>query len=337
MNNLEEKVEDTIGKTINFDLYKTGVVADLSFSVWGAATKLNPDDLGLDSLPKDKISLGHKRLTKKERLEAINSIRSKSTGVLWQNSFAFPFGTARFIPYARLQQVVEKINLLEKEFYSEVQVFLSGYESDRSQMLLEYETLFEDILSKKFSGEILQVKKNTLLSRLEQKFPSKDELRKKFKFELDLFEVASPEFSKISSGEALEKVELEALYKEKVSQKLDLFLEEVVARLKEMVLNSVKRMKEKAEKDCLTMKTIGSFRKFVEKFKSMDFVDTEIDNSLQILENKLDGIGRSDLNNSNFRNSLSSEIKEFEESVLSVDMDKVLGRFKRNLRVVENS
>ena len=74
-------------ESMNFDLYKAGVVADLSFSIWGAATQLKAEDLGLENIPKDKISLGHKRLSKKERLESIWSIRQKACNVLIKNSF----------------------------------------------------------------------------------------------------------------------------------------------------------------------------------------------------------------------------------------------------------
>jgi len=323
-------------ESMNFDLYKAGVVADLSFSIWGAATQLKAEDLGLENIPKDKISLGHKRLSKKERLESIWSIRQKACNVLIQNSFSFPFGSARFVPYARLQDTVEKIRLFEEDFYFEVRKFLEGYEQDRSQMLDEYEGMFEEILSKKYSGEILQRKKEIVLSKLRDKFPLKEDLGKKFKFELDLFEVTSPEFSKLGTDAALGKAEMENLYREKVSQKLDLFLEEVVSRLKYMVLKSVKNMKERTEKDCLSMKTINSFKKFAESFKSMDFVDTEIIQHISQLEEKLDSVSKSDLSNESFKDALNLEIKSLEESVMSVDMDKVLGRFKRNLRVTQN-
>lgn len=323
-------------ESMNFDLYKAGVVADLSFSIWGAATQLKSEDLGLENIPKDKISLGHKRLAKKERLESIWSVRNKACTALIQNSFSFPFGSARFVPYARLQDTVDKIKVFEKDFYFEVRKFLEGYEQDRHQMLDEYEVMFEEILSKKYSGNVLQLKKEIVLSKLRDKFPLKEDLGKKFKFELDLFEVSSPEFSKLGTDVALGKAEMESLYREKVSQKLDLFLEEVVSRLKDMVLNSVKKMKERTEKDCLSMKTITSFKKFAESFKSMDFVGTEIIQSISQLEEKLDSVSKSDLSNESFKESLNLEIKSLEESVMSVDIDKVLGRFKRNLRVIQH-
>lgn len=326
---------------VNLDLYKTGVVADLTFSRWGAKTKLKAEDLGLKDIPEDLIHLGRKRLVPKDRMAKIASAISEARVFVSHNSFSFPFGDVVFIPYARLQKVVEKVHKCEKDFWEGVEGFYSEYGEIREKMMVEYEKAFDKILKQKsgMTADTITREKQRLLDRLAEKYPPLSELKKKFGFDFVLFEIKTPDFESISSEEALDKVrithEIEESYKRLVERKLDQFLEGVVEKLKTMVLDMVEKLKYRIEKETISMASVKSFRKFADAFRSLDFVDTSIDQAISQLEEKLDKVEKSDLNDEQFRDKLNTDLDSIKKLTENIDFSKVLGRFKRKIRVEE--
>jgi len=326
-------------KKVDMNLYKTGVVADLSFSCWGARAKLEEEDVGLEDLS-ELIILGGKKLIPKDKMEKIYTSISEARGFLKNNSFEFPFGNARFIPYTILKKVSTKMDECGKEFWSGVQEFLSGYEVTRGEMLEEYDKVFENILKqRKIDQSCIPAEKKKLLDLLSKKYPTVLDLRKKFGFEFVLFEVDSPDFKTISSEKALGNVAIskaaEEEYKKRVEEKMDKFLEEVVSRLKAMVLEVVEKLKGKIEKESLSQATVKSFKKFTDAFRGMDFVNVNIDQALLSLEAKLSAASKSDLNDGKFHQKLSKQLDEIKAMADSVETDKILGRFRRGLTPVE--
>jgi len=328
-------------KSVSMDLYKAGVIGDLSFGVWGASTQLKEDDLGLKGVPEDLMSLGRKRLVDRDRLKKISSVFSQARSFFRNNSFEFPFGDARFIPYARLQRIADKMEESEKKFYEEVDALVGDYDSIRSQMMKKYDSAFDSLLEQRagMTGEQQKENKKILLAQLKDKYPSKEDLKSRFKFEFVVFDVQSPEFNKVSAAEAIGKheqvLELEKAFQEKVARKLDGFLDDVVGRLKTMVLDSVKKIQDHLENDTIKMSTVGSFKKFAETFRSMDFVDMNIDAALKSLEAKLESVTKSDLDDKAFQETLAQELDKVKAAANSVDVSKVLGKFKRMIRVAE--
>jgi len=326
-------------KKVDLNLYRAGVVADLSFSCWGARAKLEEEDVGLEGVS-ELIILGGKKLVPKEKMEKVYAPISEARGFLYKNSFEFPFGNSRFIPYSILKKITDKMDACGKEFWEGVEEFLSGYEVTRKEMLEEYDKVFEDILKqRKMNSNDIPAEKKKLLDLLAKKYPSVSVLRKKFGFEFILFEVDSPDFKTISSEKALDNVAIskaaEQAYKERVEEKMDKFLEEVVSRLKAMVLDTVDKLKGKIEKESLSQATVKSFKRFTDSFKGMDFVDTNIDQAISVLEMKLSAATKSDLSDGKFQEVLSKELDGIKEMADSIDTDKILGRFKRGLRVIE--
>jgi uncharacterized protein (DUF885 family) len=326
-------------KSVRMDLYKAGVVADLSFSVWGAWAKLKEDDLGLSGVPEDIISLGHKKLAKKENLKEIDTVVHKARNLFKTNSFAFPFGGARFIPYARLQKVVAKMQEAENNFNMHKEVLFKEYPAIKEKMMKEYDEAFEKLLKQKStsSDEVIKEQKKKLLARLEDKYPTLSELRNRFAFDFVIFEISDPEFKRVSTDKALNKVlkldAMEKAYREKVSTRLDGFVEEVIASLKKMVLETVKKIQERIDKDTVKMSTIRSFKKFAETFREMDFVDMNIDSVLKALEDKIKDVDKSQLSDEKFKEIFAAQLNAIKEAAEGVDYDKTLGRFKRMLRV----
>lgn len=328
-------------KQVNLDLYKSGVVADLTFSRWGAKTKLSEEDLGLKDVPEWLIQLGAKRLIPKDKMSKIDSAIAEARGFLAHNSFMFPFGNVTFIPYARLQRVIEKMGKCEKDFWEGVEQFLSEYGQIRSTRMAEFDAAFEKILKQRNSmtSEKLSQEKKRLLDKLSEKYPPLSELRGKFGFDFVLFEIKSPDFESISSEDAMDKVkvqrEVEENYKRLVEKKLDQFLEGVVAQLKTMVLDMVAKLNYRIEKETISMASVKSFRKFADAFRALDFVDTNIDRAISQLESKLDNVERSDLDDEQFRTKLTEDLDGIKKLAENIDFSKILGKFKRRIRAEE--
>ena len=330
-----------MSKQVNLDLYKTGVVADLTFSRWGAKTKLKEEDLGLKDIPENLIHLGGKKLIPKDKLAKIDSAISEARVFVAHNSFLFPFGDVVFIPYARLPKVVEKVNKCEKDFWEGVEEFYGEYGEIREKMMVEYDKAFDKILRQRtgMTADLISNEKQKLLDRLAEKYPPLSELKKKFGFEFVLFEIKTPDFESISSEEALDKVritrEIEDSYKKLIEKKLDQFLEGVVDKLKTMVLDMVEKLKYRIEKETISMASVKSFRKFADAFRSLDFVDTNIDQAISQLEEKLDKVEKSDLDDEQFRDKLNVDLDGIKKLTENIDFSKVLGRFKRKIRAEE--
>lgn len=221
------KVSD-LRKT-DFDLYKCGVVADLTISKWGAFTKLRPEDLGLDKLPK-VYHLGHKELMHAEFLKDIESPGNKAQDFIYNNSFSFPIGFTRFVPYNVLEEILDKISGYQKEHEEAVITFVDKeYEDKKKIMLEEWSTAFDEMLEKAEPGVDHKEKKAMLMQKLIAKYPSKKDLQNRFGFDFVVFEISNPELKEISGEKAIDKAkvnrELTSQFKEKISKRFDGFLD----------------------------------------------------------------------------------------------------------------
>lgn len=319
------------------NIYKAGIVVDLTISDWGARAKLKPQDLGFIEVDiPEFIKLGHKELMKKEFLAKIDSVVGRAWTYLYGHSFAFPFGNARFVPVTLIDEVINQMEQFKMEYKEVVEEFLANYEQYRAEMFLEYDKAFEEILKTNPDNEI---DKQDLLRALREKYPTIEKLRKKFGFDFSIFEITTPNFSALSHDEALTKTfeanEMTALYAKKVSEKMDLFLEDVTARLKGWFLSTVSRMKKSMEKGKLTKLQTNAFVRFVENFRKMDFIgfDTEIEAKMEEFSKKLEGVEKSELSDDEFKKTLQSDLVELENKI--VDDNVVLGRFKRYIETEE--
>jgi hypothetical protein len=316
--------------SMRWNIYKVGVVMDLTISTWGARAKLNPEDLGFTDVP-EIVKLGHKELMQKERLAKINTIVSQAWAYIYNHSFAFPFGDARFVSTNLIDEVVARMNEFKEQFDEAVKEFIDNYEQYRNEMIEKWRTAFEDILTQQI-GFSSHIKKEGLLRTLINKYPTSQQLWGKFGFDLSIFEISTPEFTNISKRDALTKTEqapVEAIYAKKISEKLDTFLDDVVTRLRGMVLQTIGHVKEMNDAGNLGGRTIKSFLKFAESFRKMDFVGFDVDKQLDELSKKLVGAEKADFGSEDFKKELQSNLDEIKEKV--VNSDVILGRFKRNI------
>jgi hypothetical protein len=327
----------TNGNDLKWNIYSHGVVGDLTISVWGSWSKLNPEELGMDEIP-EQIYLGHKNLMNRDWFSRINTAVSKASGYLYRNTFAFPFGNARFIPYTMVSDVVEKMNQCKEEFNAAVWEFIANFEGRKQEMLVKFREIFQEILMTNVHPLNVGLKDfviDDLVRKLEKKYPTTSELRRKFNFDFVVFEISTPEFKRIDGSEAIDKaqmnMEVVGLYKQQVAVKIDSFLEDVCASLKSMILKTTEHMKERLHAGSLTQTTIKSFVRFADEFRKKDFVGLDFEKELEEFKSKIQSAEKSDLSNEEFKTKLQGDLDEMQKKVTSMDIDLVLGKFRRRI------
>lgn len=325
-----------------WDLYKAGVIADYSCSSWGSASKLTPQDLGLTHVNNELIKLGKKKLLKKEHREKIDQVDSEAYRFLNRNSFQFPFGNSRFVPFNRLPEVLKKMEEFKIEHKAACEEFFKQYPKNRAEMISEYEKAFDEILNQHNDVSDAEKKemRRRLLDRLEELYPTIERLRRKFGMEFVIFEVEAPSFKELGTEEALDKAklsaEMEEEYRKRVNEKINIFLEEAVSKLKNMVLETTSHMLKRINEGNVSLKTVNSFKKFADEFKNLNFVDYDIEGALRKLSEKLDTVtSKADLREAEFQEKLKKDLEEITETITHTDVSKVLGKFKRRISVAE--
>ena len=99
-------------------LTREGVLINVSVRYWRATKKLNAEDLGLDpdKVTQRLISLGHKKLLPKDALSSFALVESRTHALVEASTFPFLKGLSRFLPNAKLQVVMDRINQLAARF-----------------------------------------------------------------------------------------------------------------------------------------------------------------------------------------------------------------------------
>src|SRR6185436_15256980 len=107
-------------------LTREGVLLNVSVRYWRGCKKLRPEDLGLNSqnISDRLISLGHKRLLPKAATADLALIESRAHALVEGNTFPFLNGLGHFLPNTRLQDVTEKLEEMQQEFWTAKKEFL---------------------------------------------------------------------------------------------------------------------------------------------------------------------------------------------------------------------
>ena len=332
-------------KTIELNIYKSGVIVDLSVSVWRAIAKLNPEEVGLEkSEVPDQVYLGHKALMKREFFRETKSITFKAGSWLYQHSWSFPVGQCRFVSYATLPKLLEKMREAEVNFNAAVDRMVGEYGPRRAEMIEIFSKMFDEMLEKIYpNGHELSrdswmaATKRKLMAKLEDKYPTVGNLRSKFRFDFVVFEVAPSEFRGLSTTEAGDKantaIGVQQEYREKITQKLDAFSESVINKLQEMVLDVTGKLSQRTKAGTLNMNTVKSFRNWIDTFRQLNFVGLDVDGALDDLERKLNETEKGEMTTKEFMDKLDQDINAIRETASRTDVSTVLHKYRRRIEV----
>jgi hypothetical protein len=166
-------------------LTREGVLIKVSVRFWRGCKKLKAEDIGLKSsdVSDRLISLGHKRLLPRESTQQLSLLEGRAHALIEGNTFPFLNGLAHFLPNARLQEVTQRLNELEADFWQAKDEFLRHYTSLRLSASTEWQALAQKLVSDP----------DRLLANIEASFPLPQQMNRFYGFETQLFQVSVPE------------------------------------------------------------------------------------------------------------------------------------------------
>lgn len=264
-------------------LTREGVLISVSVRYPRFTKRLQPQDLGLEDNDVNErlISLGHKKLLPKDALADLGLIESRTHALVERSSFSFLGGIARFLPNAKLGEVQQGLDELERDFAKARAKFLDDYAVHRSAAMVEWERT-----AKTLPGNPAQ-----LIATIRGAFPDAVELTSKFGFGTHLFQVRVPE--RVSAQlvrfadqqqivTARNKAASEAT--QRIREGVDTFVRDAVATLREQTANLCHEMLAAMDdgKSGVHQKTLNRLVKFIDDFKQLNFAgDGEMDALLE--------------------------------------------------------
>lgn len=264
-------------------LTREGVLVNVSLRYWRATKKLNAEDLGLDpeSVENRLISLGHKKLIPKDALKAFALIESRTHSLVEAVSFPFLDGLARFLPNAKLEEVMSRLTELEAEFHAEKSLFLSRYTEIRNAAEEEWRHLAQKLVKTP----------ETLMAAISDAYPCSERIEKYFGFSTQLFQITIPDGlginpvamkEQMAVMQARENAAREAA--EKINEGVEGFVADCVASLREQTASLCEDMlgSMREGKTGVHQKTLNRLVKFIDEFKSLNFVgDRQLEEELE--------------------------------------------------------
>jgi len=253
-------------------LTREGVLINVSVRYWRAAKKLNAEDLGLDpgKVTERLISLGHKKLLPKEALEAFALVESRAHALVEASTFPFLKGLSRFLPNAKLQEVLDKINGLAGDFARAKGDFLARYAETRQRAAAEWLE----------AARKLVADPERLVATIEASFPDPARMERFFEFSTQLFQIRLPEKIELQLTDAARQQEIvrarEQLARDagaQIHHEVQAFVSDCVASLRQQTAQLCGEMLESMQtgKVGVHQKTLNRLVKFIDEFKQLNF------------------------------------------------------------------
>jgi hypothetical protein len=306
-------------------LFSDGIIIDLGVSYWRGRKALTAKDLGINASDVPEIfSLGRKRLMPKDVIARFRSVEEKAAYAIETASFDFPIGNLKFLPRANVQSTVTALEQCRTEFLELVELLYKHYDEYRERMLHDYP----------------QHRK-----ALEAHYPAVKQLKRCFKFEWDLFEIALPSgngnLKQVkTSAEKLDKeskakIVAEERYHQQIRAKVDGFLEGVVGELRQKTTDLCGHVAKKIAKgELVTEATVRSLRDWIDKFEHMNFVgDQTVSQQLASLKKALGSRSAAEYREDETAAALLGQaLNTVVQNVAKLgDVSSVTGAYKRKL------
>ena len=318
-------------------LTREGVLINASVRYPRFHKKLSPADLGLspEQVSERLMSLGHKRLLPKEALASLALVESRTHAIIEKGTFPFLGGLGHFLPNGKLVDVQERLNAQDLCFREARDRFLDDYRGLRSRALDEWREATRQIAKTYDEGE-------RLFSQIESSFPPKEQLERRFCFDVHLFQIAVPEslgMELVSFAEQQEvrraRHEAAASAARQIREGVEGFVGECVIELRHQTAQLCDEMlasMRSGKTDGIHQKTLNRLVKFIDEFKQLNFAgDTEMEQQLDRVRSEL--LGR---NAEDYRNNLTasrnlesglSQLRDQARELASQDARELVERF----------
>ncbi len=264
-------------------LTREGVLISVSVRYWRATKKLNAEDLGLEPerVTDRLISLGHKKLLPKEALESFALIESRAHALVESSTFPFLKGLSRFLPNAKLQEVLDKVNGLARDFALAKSDFLARYARMREESLAEWLEAAQKLVKDP----------DRLVAAIEASFPAPASMERFFEFSSQLFQIRLPEKLDLELVDAATQQEIirarEHTAREasaRIHREVETFVSDCVASMRQQTAQLCGEMLEsmRAGKTGVHQRTLNRLVRFIDEFKKLNFAgDREMESELE--------------------------------------------------------
>jgi len=261
-------------------IFDKGALFNLTIGTWSGRKMLSDEDMRRmgqdpDALPADIVNYGRKLLVPKSELQKITTVELKARNHLRKYSVPFGATSARFVPITKLASIEAQLIAWREEFFEAVDSFVKRFGDMRQAVQDAHPEFYDRCLKNHYPGN-----------------PAK--LREKFRFDWATFKMSPFDIQETDYNELIveDKVRQEMLAERRkmAKEQAGKFMEEYVGTLRKGVVDFCELMtarvqgkpygeEDKSKK--LTGRTIGTFRKAIQKFKDMNiWGDDDIDKML---------------------------------------------------------
>jgi len=323
-------------KNDTISLFKVGSLVNLRIRSWSGRKMLTRSDMvtlgyNPDKLPQDIVNLGRKLMVPKHELQAINQVEQRGRKALERWSVPFGIASAHFIPRKMLPTVDATLKDLKDEFFTKVDSFISRFDELVSSVKNTHPEFWEKCLKHSYPA-------NPKL------------LREKFQFDWFTFKIAG--LDAIQETSIDDEIARETVIDEKTKElktqmqkEVGKFVGEYVSAMRNETIRFCDLMtarilgKPFANEDDvknLTPKSISSFKKYVDRFKSMNiFGDSEIEKMLSEFKNSFlgDNVSPKDFDSINIKDSVTKSLEAIRNKAASEgdDVSGFIGELKRKI------
>jgi len=321
------KPDTTLTEKFN-KLFQDGMLVFIHVGKWEMTQSVDQEkDLGLkaEDIP-DFIMPGKKKLFPDAIRLQFSRIEQRGRTYLRTNSLKFPIVDAHFVPHRKLVEVYDGLTKIKEEYDKAVVAFLANYEKYKADMLDAHQDSRDS---------------------LEDCYPHIDLIKDRFRFEINMCEIAFPRKLKAVSivevraqNLAVEKMQAkfeaaQEAHHKAMNETAEKFVKAACMDLRAQVVETFQTIANKiANKEVVTKTNVKSLRDIIEQFSSLDFYgDAEV--QAKLLEAKAlvknDVVYKDDA-------AAVTKLNEIVGSVLTAarnvsDVDTVTGEYFRRINL----
>lgn len=232
-----------------------GLIVTRGISFYRANKKLTKEDLGLDEVP-EGMKLGHLKLIEEnEILDQMKQIESDVGGEINKRTYDF-CGLARFLPREKLDELSTFIESKRDEFLVLQEQFFAQYDEIKEQAVTNWVD--------KTPANVTEAHMRRAVANA---FPSRGELRRKFKFHFAFMPLA--DLQGVNRAEELNNM-------------CDTFIQEVAVKARAAAVKTIEQITETFEEGKYTNRTINTAKRLIERVREMALIpDAELESKIE--------------------------------------------------------
>lgn len=324
------------------NIFIDGQLMEVHVSRWSGGKALKPEDLGLRIEETSKAyRLGRKMLVPDGVIQKFTKIESRARFLIEKNSFNFPVGHARFVPKKKFPEVLAELKKLQAEYDNLVDDLIENYEKYRSEMIPLYQEAAKTAFEKQHELTDKDQFIERFMERINSYYPPAKSLRYKFGLRWDVYEISMPRMEEADANEVSDKLiyqqEIASEARQQMSTRIKEFVDDVVQTLRSETIELCERITQNIKEGrVVKSKSVGTLKKFIERFSDLNFVgDETVEEQLQALKKEfltvypVKKIGESE----SLQTELSRRIAIIKEAAENVtDINSVTGQYRRKIK-----